>query len=314
MREQSNKNLLVCLTPLQMLIASKIVEQNPASYDVICLSYNKNEKYDYYFNKLSLVCENSYRFIVYSENKIYRFFDFVRFKFYLLKILKNKYSKIYLASIDNPFFHLLLSVVKKDQVLTFDDGTANIYQESNYYNHQNKSALQKLVLKSLGNKYSTKRVIDESIKHFSIYKGYKNIIDNTSYISIISSADLPLFDKKIKIFLGQPIHNLKGGDAEKILSFIKKIGVEYYFPHPRESKRYNGIDYIDTPLIFEDYILKLLVEGYFVELYTVLSTAALNVASLKNIEIIVLHEENLGKNYAEFYQLFESIDCKTLNF
>ncbi|MGM7308406.1 glycosyltransferase family 52, partial [Acinetobacter baumannii] len=89
---------------------------------------------------------------------------------------------------------------------------------------------------------------------------------------------------------------------------------EYYFPHPRESKRYNGIDYIDTPLIFEDYILKLLVEGYFVELYTVLSTAALNVASLKNIEIIVLHEENLGKNYAEFYQLFESIDCKTLNF
>ncbi len=314
MREQFNKNLLICLTPLQMLIASKIVEQNPASYDVLCLSYNENEKYDYYFNKLSLICENSYRFIVYSENKIYRIFDFARFKFYLFKILKNKYSKVYVASIDNPFFHLLLSVVKKDQVLTFDDGTANIYQESNYYNYPNKSAVQRLILKFLGNKYSTKRVIGESQKHFSIYKGYKNIIENTSYIPIISAADLPLSDKKIKIFLGQPIYDLKGGDVEKVLSFIKKIGVEYYFPHPRENKRYDGINYIDSPLIFEDYILKLLAEGYFVELYTVLSTAALNIASLKNVKIIVLHEENLGRNYAKFYELFEAIDCKTLNF
>ncbi|MNH82905.1 CMP-N-acetylneuraminate-beta-galactosamide-alpha-2,3-sialyltransferase [compost metagenome] len=297
-----------------MLIASKIVEQNPASYDVLCLSYNENEKYDYYFNRLSLVCENSYRFVVYSENKIYRIFDFIRFKFYLFKILKNKYSKIYLASIDNPFFHLLLSVVKKDQVLTFDDGTANIYQESNYYKSQNKSILQRIILNSLGNKYSTKKVVDESQKHFSIYKGYKNIIDNTSYISIIPVADLPLSDKKIKIFLGQPFHDLKGGDAEKVLSFIKKIGVDYYFPHPREKKRYDEINYIDSPLIFEDYILNLLTEGYFVELYTVLSTAALNVASLKNVEIIVLYEENLGRNYTEFYQLFETIDCKILNF
>ncbi|EOQ74854.1 glycosyltransferase family 52 [Acinetobacter lactucae] len=314
MQEQSSRNLLVCLTPLQMLIASKIVEQNPTSYDVLCLSYNENEKYDYYFNKLSLVCENSYRFIVYSENKIYRIFDFVRFKFYLFKILKNKYSKIYLASIDNPFFHLLLSVVKKDQVLTFDDGTANIYQESNYYNYQDKSMLQTVILNFLGNKYSTKKVIDESQKHFSIYKGYKNIIDNTSYISIISINKMLLADKKIKIFLGQPFHDLKGGDSEKILSFIKKIGVEYYFPHPREKKRYDGINYIESPLIFEDYILNLLTEGYLVELYTVLSTAALNVASLKNIEIIVLYDESLGRNYNEFYKLFETIDCKILNF
>ncbi|MNS60605.1 CMP-N-acetylneuraminate-beta-galactosamide-alpha-2,3-sialyltransferase [compost metagenome] len=204
--------------------------------------------------------------------------------------------------------------MKKDQVLTFDDGTANIYQESNYYKSQNKSILQRIILNSLGNKYSTKKVVDESQKHFSIYKGYKNIIDNTSYISIIPVADLPLSDKKIKIFLGQPFHDLKGGDAEKVLSFIKKIGVDYYFPHPREKKRYDEINYIDSPLIFEDYILNLLTEGYFVELYTVLSTAALNVASLKNVEIIVLYEENLGRNYTEFYQLFETIDCKILNF
>ena len=38
MQKQANKNLLVCLTPLQMLIASKIIEQKPASYYVLCLS------------------------------------------------------------------------------------------------------------------------------------------------------------------------------------------------------------------------------------------------------------------------------------
>ncbi|WP_228138157.1 glycosyltransferase family 52, partial [Acinetobacter baumannii] len=125
MREQFNKNLLICLTPLQMLIASKIVEQNPASYDVLCLSYNENEKYDYYFNQLAQKCDSSWRFLVRSKSKIYRIFDFLRFSYFLSKLSEKKYNTIYLASIDNPFFHILLSKLSKNNIATFDDGTAN---------------------------------------------------------------------------------------------------------------------------------------------------------------------------------------------
>lgn len=314
MQEQANKNLLVCLTPLQMLIASKIVEQNPTSYDVLCLSYNENEKYDYYFNELSQKCDLSWRFLVRSKSKIYRIFDFFRFNSFLSKLSDKKYNNIYLASIDNPFFHILLSKINKNNIVTFDDGTANIYKGSNYYNYNNKGKIQNFVLNSLGNIYNTKKVVKESFEHYSIYSNYSNIIDNVKFIPLFLEEKIPISHKKIKIFLGQPLGDLKGSNTKKIINFLIEIGVDYYFPHPRETEVYEEFKYIKTSLIFEDYILNLLRDGYFVEIYTVLSTAALNVASLKNIRVKVLCEKDLNINYFQFYEIFKNIDCDVINF
>lgn len=297
-----------------MLIASKIVEKNPSSYDLLCLSYNENEKYDYYFNMLSQKCNLSWRFLVKSNSKIYRIFDFFRFNFFLSKILDEEYNIVYLASIDNPFFHILLSKIKKKNIITFDDGTANIYKGSNYYNYKRKDWLQEAVLSFFGNTYYTRKVVKESSEHYSIYKNHSNIIENVQYISIIDQHVIPAYSKKVKIYLGQPLRDLKGGSEEKIINYIKKIEVDYYFPHPREINIYDGMNYIRTSLIFEDYILNLLNDGYFVEVYTVLSTAALNISSLGNIRIFVLCEKTLNDNYPEFYKLFETIECNVINF
>ncbi|EHU2954157.1 glycosyltransferase family 52 [Acinetobacter baumannii] len=314
MREQFNKNLLICLTPLQMLIASKIVEQNPASYDVLCLSYNENEKYDYYFNQLAQKCDSSWRFLVRSKSKIYRIFDFLRFSYFLSKLSEKKYNTIYLASIDNPFFHILLSKLSKNNIATFDDGTANIYKGSNYYNYKKKGRVQNLTLKLLGNIYTTQKVVDGSFKHYSIYNNYSNIIGNVSFISLFEENENVVKKGRVKIFLGQPLKDIKGINAEKILNFVESLKVDYYFPHPREVEKYTNFEYIDSSLIFEDYVLKLLKDGYFVEVYTVLSTAALNVASLKNVRVKVLCEKNLNINYFQFYELFKNIDCDVINF
>ncbi|MDV7466178.1 glycosyltransferase family 52 [Acinetobacter baumannii] len=314
MQEQANKNLLVCLTPLQMLIASKIIDQNPASYDILCLSYNENKKYDYYFNNVSKKCDLNWRFIVRSKSKIYRIFDFFRFKFFLLKLSKNKYSTIYLASIDNPFFHILLSKISKNNIITFDDGTANIYKSSIYYNYEDKGRVQNIILRLLGNIYNTQKVIGESSKHYSIYNNYSNIIEKVSFISLFTKEENLVKKGKVKIFLGQPFQELKSVKIEKILKFIESLDIDYYFPHPREIEKYINFKYIDSSMIFEDYIASILEEGYFVEVYTLLSTAALNVASLKNVRIKVLCEKDLNINYFQIYEIFKNIDCDIIEF
>ncbi|WP_283202168.1 glycosyltransferase family 52, partial [Acinetobacter baumannii] len=70
---------------------------------------------------------------------------------------------------DNPFFHILLSKISKNNIITFDDGTANIYKSSIYYNYEDKGRLQNIILRLLGNIYNTQKVIGESSKHYSIY-------------------------------------------------------------------------------------------------------------------------------------------------
>ncbi|UGQ29803.1 glycosyltransferase family 52 [Acinetobacter calcoaceticus] len=312
MQEQSNKNLLVCLTPLQMLIASKIVDKNPISYDLLCLSYNENEKYDYYYKRLSHKSDLSWKFLIRSNNKLGRIYDLINFKLFLKKELSEKYENIYLASIDNPFCHLLLSIVKKRKLMTFDDGSVNINEDSIYYKYAKKSLIQEGILRLLGNTYSILKVITESNVHFTIYEDSKNVVKNTTFISLFSELKTNLNKKKIKIFLGQPLNEIKGINIDEIFKFLLSENVEYYFPHPRERVSYKEFSYINSSLIFEDYILELLKEDYYIEIYTILSTAALNVASLENVTVNVLYEEDLGLHYEKFYHLFNALNCNIL--
>lgn len=307
MREQSNKNLLVCLTPLQMLIASKIVEQNPAIYDVLCISYNQNEKYDYYFDKLSKLCQASYKFIIYSDSKIFRMFDFLRFKFFLFHFFSKRYNTIFVASIDNPFLHLSLSHINKNNIITFDDGSANINKDSIYYKYVEKSKIQRVVLRLLGSNYNISKILSETKLHYTIYKGSENIVKNTNFISLFSELKTNLNKKKIKIFLGQPLNEINGINIDKIFKFLLSENVEYYFPHPREKVLYEEFNYINSSLIFEDYILELLKEDYYIEIYTILSTAAINVASLNNVNIYILRQKELNLFYPRIFDLFSKM-------
>lgn len=308
-----SKNLLICLTPLQMMIASKIIDENPAIYDVLCFSYNDNEKYNYYFSKISKKCDKSYRYIVESKGKIGRVFEFVKYRIFLKKILETNYDKVLLASIDNPFFHLLLSLLEKNKIQTFDDGTANIYKKSTYYIFPNKSALQNIILKFLGNTYNTRKVIDASELHHTIYDGFDNITKPLNFIKLMDLNFENDSHKTIKIYLGQPLEDLNFKNEEKIFNFLKNHTVDYYFPHPRERKKNNGFNYIYSSLIFEDYIVQLLNDNYYVEVFTVLSGAALNILSLDNVRVNILREKSLVQKYSNFYKIFEDSKCNLLD-
>lgn len=314
MKVESKKNLIICLTPLQMLIASRIVEKEPAVYDFLCLSYDENEKYDYYYEKLGQHCDKSYKFIVRSNSKIGRLFDFLKFKFFLKNIVKTPYENVYLASIDNPFLHMLLSALHKVRIRTFDDGSANIYKDSIYYKYAKKNFIQYSILGALGNFYSVSKIVSESEKHFTIYRGQDNITKNLVYLSLFNVLENIKANKEINIFLGQPFNELGFTDSNRVVSLLVKIGIEYYFPHPREREIYSDFSYIKTPMIFEDYVLTLLEQGYVVNIYSFLSTAALNVASICNVHVYVLYDEKIAQKYSGFYTLLNSLNCKLCEF
>ena len=98
--KQEPRSLIMCVIPLQMLIAEKIIELNPnKKFDLLVLVLNDNDKYAYYYNKLKEKCIDSFYYI--PKIGLNSFFDFIR--------QLHKMYKFFLVSVDSRFFQYIFS-------------------------------------------------------------------------------------------------------------------------------------------------------------------------------------------------------------
>ena len=101
---------------------------------------------------------------------------------------------------------------------------------------------------------------------------------------------------------------------EKNIAFTKRVIEDHhitkYFPHPREDYHISDIEYIDSPLIIEDYLIQELKEHpekkYII--YTYCSTAVLNLQGIsKQIEFVLLQPNDTPDSLKETYNLFSKL-------
>ena len=167
-----------------MLIAKKIIELNPNEiFDFVLMPGAKmNDKFKYYFNKLSEKTSQSFYYEldgVSGLKKIYKFYDFIKVFKSNFKI--TEYNKYYIASIDNKFFQAILSKRKRDsKIYTFDDGVANIYKESIYYVSHN-DFIRDFFWNSMGVTCNMDDIKKNTELHYTIYKNFANIVKDTKF-------------------------------------------------------------------------------------------------------------------------------------
>lgn len=313
MDKSKKLSLIMCVTPLQLLIAEKIIIANPKKNFFLVMfpstiSERNLHKSRYYFDKVKLIDNVSCLWYEETNSKgifknIYNFLK-IKLKFDNLKLVINEY---YLASIDSIYFQYFLSKKNQDSlVYTFDDGVANIYEDSVYYIQKEKPMLS-LFLKLMGVSIFQNEIKKLSVRHYTIFYDFKNIINNTEYIDIFGESKFKNNNKNsvFSIFLGQPLDLMKGGMTYSELEVIcHKLEINQYFPHPVEENKFTSFEIVQTNLIFEDYI-KLLFDttDYKITVYSLCSTAALSLLNHKNINVIFVKNEILYRNYYKFYDL-----------
>lgn len=305
-------NLIICLTPLQMLIAEKIIQnKNLKNNILICLSYNDSDKSKYYYNRLSLLCKESYFFMINHSSLLKKIFSMSRLRLFLKKIKKNSFSGCYLASIDCPYIQLITSNIKYKNLYTFDDGTINLLETSPYYQDKKYSFFENVfrLLFSINDKVS--KYIKKSLIHYTIFKDNRNIIDRTEFISLfdIQSLNQSTSKKITKFFLGQPLFEIKL-KKETLMKFLNQEKIDYYYPHPREIEKIEGINYVINNKIFEDYLIDYLDKnsGETLEIYTFFSTAILNVKDMSRVRVISCYHRNIDNRFKSIYELFQKMD------
>lgn len=316
-------NLMVCCTGLQVLIAEKILLEYPTEqFALLMFKTLDNRKNDHYFNRLA---NNSQ--IIKAEMIV---LDANNVLFYPLSILKNLLrvkksignlklnkrgvDKIFFSYITDLYIHVILNTVAFNEIYTFDDGTANIVSSSFLYK-QNVSWKRKAFYCLLGLLYNELNLRPQIKLHYTIYPNMPNIIEKTQIIRLFDEKNIKSTEQTelIKIMIGQFVF-YDERDIALTQRIIDEFKIDYYFPSPRESYIYDSVEYMNTPLILEDYFIQYWSDKKCI-VYTYFSSGALNISELPNVEIIALKPQGLNNHvWKQVYKLFSKFGIKVKNY
>ena len=308
-------NLIICTTPLHSLIAEKSIEKRAGEFfHLIFISERGSNKDYFYFNRLSNKVNNADFFCVYYKNRV----EYLKFLFRIKKFLNKKYDDVFFANINSIFIHRILSLIYFSKIITFDDGMANIIPNSSITCKENISFIRILLNYVFGIKFNKRRIKNIISSHYTLFPDFKNISDKITPLSLGNSENIHVKNcNRKKIFVGQPIFEMLSIGKEKYIKIIRDIcnllQIDYYIPHPRENYKISGVNYIETDLILEDYILN--EDGCF-ELYSFYSSSLLTLINCQNISLNSVFVKGIGmeKNNAIMgsYSVIEKLGLKII--
>lgn len=305
-------NLIICMTPLQALIARHLIRRRLGeTFDLLMLCYREadNAKFHHYFQAAAAHCRRA-RYVLIPPQKWRRELTMPR----LTDGFDKHYRSIFAASIDNPHVQYPLNKLTFDTLETFDDGSGNLIPSSILY-HNSRNPQRRLFNFLRRIRLQTEELRRLSCRHHTLYPGLPNITAPTVPLDLWQSADgfrqpeNPAGSgQTIRILLGQPTFADAAANITLADTLLRRFDIGRYFPHPREHYRVSGADYIDSPLIFEDYLLQELAaqpENRF-EIYHLASSAALNVHAFPRTRITAVRPALPpfdGENYRTLYRL-----------
>jgi len=302
---QKYENLFICITLLQLKIATKIIKKKRLNKETcLCFYYsNKNTISNrYYLNIIKKKC-----------SRIIDFRNTVAFPKYFF-LLKNKFKNIniknaYVSNIDGIYVQYVLSLLKPSKIFTFDDGAGNLYKNTNYNIGYDFGKIKSFIYRLFGNNYSVNRIINERRNHYTIFEKHYNF-------SSKKIVKLDLFKKKklkkikknkeCNVILGTVIEEYFNHIRDtqeikiKLTKFVNSLnGQTFYIKHPRaklidnfNSKKIKNINPIK---IAEDYMIENLFNKYNkINLYSFpVSTVQINLEKFDKINNFLILTNNL---------------------
>lgn len=325
----AQRHVFICITPLQVLIAQRIIADliaQPAQIIGLYLPYADTAKHRHYFAKLQAVCDQAAFVVLKNQTWQQRFVTLHQLKHTLkrLNLWQQPVERVYLASVDVLFLQYVIAKINFHQLYTFDDGTANIFPNSSYHQPLPKSRAMQAFKKLLGVRYAdVGAVLAASQAHYTIFPHEKNVIANTIPIALYKDLPSPLVhnqpidktdkaDQTVKrLLLGQGLDAFIGAAAyrELVQTMVTRFAIDAFVPHPRERLDFGALlPVLATDNIIEDYVMAELHQypNQVIEIYTFMSTAVFTLKDLPRTRITLVYNRALWQQFVEAYQFLVS--------
>lgn len=228
--------LVMVRTAFQGWFASRLLEQlQPSSYDVLQISYDKAPEERAQFDLIASQAHHAW----FVEGRRMRF-DFLNqfdlWRMIPLEAVTTSYQALMLSSIDAPVIGAIASRHPNADLITWDDGLANIVPEGRYQT----GALPwraKLVRKML-HAGSISNLKSRICQHYTLFPGLPNIAPVTCTRTIIKNdqtAKTELNSVGPSYFIGQPFEEaLTPEGIAWLKDQVQALAPDWYVRHPRE--------------------------------------------------------------------------------
>lgn len=301
--------LVIIRTPFQAWLVEKVLEKEEIdTFDILYFTQNDSAEDKYYYNKLSVKSIKSEYCFVYPQR-------FSIFSDILLKIKskswyrEKSYDVLFCASIDALFISSLVRAFPSSKLITFDDGTGNINTNSCYHleNNSKRLVIYRFFMKSL----SLEKIKIRITKHYSLYKGYENIVNKDRLIYLNGWVEKSTRDRNnIRVyFLGSPFEeDLNKEQIGRLEEYAKSIKIDAYIIHPRERNILDvGAEVLnkngriaEEAIIYDAQNASIVLVGTF-------STVMLNIGPLCKECIILLPRDSIQT--PELFELSKKAGC-----
>lgn len=288
----TGKSLCICLTPLHVLIANRVRENNTQTFDLgIYMSYQHDAKQDFYFRKMKSFCKDIE--FVKTPKEIYpaginkyitiykRRTDFLR-KFYSY----GKFNYVLASSSINHYLWSLIQSSDPDRLETYDDGLLNI-AKTPVHHYQKTSFLDNLFLNICGIRLNKEKMIEQSARHYSIYE-QENWFSRVSYLPLHKIRNKSSIGHQhetfVEVFLG-PSPETDASIWALIEDYLRKNPNTLFLRHPRDQEnRFDFLTSLHTKLIVEDYVIEQIQEtGTNFTITGTESSALINLSTMPNV-------------------------------
>jgi hypothetical protein len=238
-------NLLLVSTPLQALIAEAVLRTEQAdAYDLVYSARSDLESHRHYYERLRTHAQRSaYAAGGQGSSQALRYM--ARRAKLDRPFFRKRYDRIYLASIESLLFRRLIARNRSAEVVSFDDGAANVFGGSRYYTPRTlATASAEFALRCP----SVRQVRARIRRHYSLYADQQNLVEpaRLRFLSLWShladGMSPAAAEGTVSFFLGQPFSEaVESGTLDstgpgRIEDWLNRNPVDHYLAHPRETR------------------------------------------------------------------------------
>lgn len=315
-------NLIICHTPLHIIISQKILEiQKIENFIFIFLIENKSSKNLFYYSTLESKASASLYFV-----KKYSIFDFARIVWPLLSLrrLVGRGISIYTGNIKTFYSRFIMWFFGKAAIMySFDDGIGNIKIDdvranANYFEDKNEILLSKLFFSIVDKSFLYRNITENIREHFTIYD-YPNIYSNTRLINLFTLEDVSVKDQKepLNILLSSALamedYLTQKEEIEFYNQLILRYEIDLVIRHPRNETFIpeHPCKVSQSLKIAEHQIIELARTYDLLIVSVFYSSVLINIPRhLKKLNVIT---KNPKKDHPEFRKFYNEIGIETVS-